>query len=210
MILDEYPLWEVGGLNWPVILQGMFLWATYLGQKEAEWMVHWGCWQRHLKLNPDLTDIPAVQLVGYRTSHEEIRNLFNEVYLLRRPPGPPPYGPEQMRKVINDILYSLGSHLEWRKDPVEPKEGQREATSFAPWPSQQTKPYSWAQGGEQPHIKALQEAKEAHQLALEATHPPILQPPQIKEACDLQQSQGRGICRWGPSERASEKWEIET
>ena len=170
MFLDEYPLWQVGGLHHPVILQGMFLQAAYLGQKEAEWMIHQGHQQNLPKLNLDLMDIPAVQLVGYRTFSEEISNLFHEVYLLRRPPGLPPYGPEQMRKVTNDILYSLRSHLEWRKDPIEPEEGQREATSFAPWPSQQTEPYFWAWGGEQPHSKVLLEAKEAHQWALEATH----------------------------------------
>ena len=75
-------------------------------------MICWGHWQSLLKLNLDLMDIPAVQLVGYRTSHDEIRNLFHEVYLLRRPSGLPPYRPEWMRKVTNDILYSLRSHLE--------------------------------------------------------------------------------------------------
>ena len=133
-------------------------------------MICWDCQQSLPKLNPDLTDIPTVQLAGYRTSHEEIRNLFHKANLLRRPPGPLPYGPEWMRKVTNDILYSLRSCLEQRKDPVKPEEGWREATSFAPWPSQQTEPYSQAQGGEWPHSKALQEAKEAHQWALEAVH----------------------------------------
>ena len=66
-----------------------------------------------------------MQLVGYRTSHEEIRNLFHEVHLLRRQPGQLPYESEGIRKVTNDILYSLRSHLEERKDCTEPEEGQR-------------------------------------------------------------------------------------
>ena len=123
MFLDEYTLWGVGGLHCPVILQGMFLQATYSGWKEAEWMIHQDHWQNLLKLNPDLMDIPAVQLVGYRTSHEQIRNIFHKVYLLRRPPGLPPYGQEWMRKVANDILYSLRTHLEQRKDPIKPEGG---------------------------------------------------------------------------------------
>ena len=61
-------------------------------------------WQSLPKLNLDFADIPTMQLVGYRTSHEEIRNLFHEVHLLRRPPGQPPYRPEWIRKVTNDIL----------------------------------------------------------------------------------------------------------
>ena len=169
MFLDEYLLWEVGGLHCPMIHQGMFLQAAYSGQKEAEWVICWGCQQSLLKLIPDLADIPTMQLVGYRISHEEIRNLFHKVYLLRSLPGLPPYGLEQIGKVTNDILYSLRSHLEWRKDLIEPEEGWRKATSLALQPRQQTEPYSQAWGGEWPHSKALQEAKEAHQWALEAT-----------------------------------------
>ena len=75
-------------------------------------MIDQGHQQSLLKLNPDFADVPAMQLVGYRTSSEEIRNLFHEVHLLRRPPGLLPYGPEQMTKVTTDILYSLRSHLE--------------------------------------------------------------------------------------------------
>ena len=40
MFLDEYLLWEAGGLHCPVILQGMFLQAAYLGQKEVEQIIH--------------------------------------------------------------------------------------------------------------------------------------------------------------------------
>ena len=143
MFLDEYPLWEVGGMHCPVMLQGMFLQATHLGWKEAEQMIHQGCQQSLLKLNPEFADVATMQIVGYRTSHEEIRNLFHEVHLLRRPPGLPPYGPEWMRKVTNDILSSFRSCLGQRKGPTEPEEGQRGVTAFTPWPSQPTEPYSW-------------------------------------------------------------------
>ena len=66
MFLDEYLLWEVKGLHHPLILQEMFLQAAHSGQKEAEWKICQGCWQNLPKLNPDLTDIPAAELVGYR------------------------------------------------------------------------------------------------------------------------------------------------
>ena len=39
MFLDEYPLWEVAGLHCPIILQGMFVHATELGQKEVERLI---------------------------------------------------------------------------------------------------------------------------------------------------------------------------
>ena len=37
-------------------------------------------------------DIPAIKLVGYWTSHKEIRDLYHSVYLLRRSSSPPPCG----------------------------------------------------------------------------------------------------------------------
>ena len=116
-------------------------------------MICQGCWQSLPKLNQDLVDVPPMQLVGYRTSHEEIRKLFHKVHLLRRPPGLPPDGPEWMRKVTNVILSSLRSHFGQRKGPAEPEEGQRGATAFTLWPNQLTKSYFQIQGEEQPHSK---------------------------------------------------------
>ena len=52
MILNEYLLWEAGGLHCPLILQEMFLQATHLGLKEAEWMIHRGHWHGLLHLDP--------------------------------------------------------------------------------------------------------------------------------------------------------------
>ena len=64
MFLDEYPLWEVGGLHHPIILQGMFVHGSELGQKEAERLICQGCWHGLLKLDPEAY-VPAIQLVGY-------------------------------------------------------------------------------------------------------------------------------------------------
>ena len=94
LFLDEYPRWDTGGLHHPFILQWMFIHATKFGQKEAERIIHHSYWQGLLKLDP-VADISAVQLVGYQMSSKEIRDLYHQVYVLKRFPGPPPCGPEK-------------------------------------------------------------------------------------------------------------------
>ena len=43
MFLDGYAGWDERSPNHPVILHEMFQYATEQGQKEVEWMIHWGC-----------------------------------------------------------------------------------------------------------------------------------------------------------------------
>ena len=100
-----YPWWEVGGLHHPIILQGMFAHAIELGQKEAERLIHCGHWHGLPRLDPEV-DVSVVQLVGYRTSCEEIRGLFHKIYMLKSLPSPPPCGPKWMEKATRDILSS--------------------------------------------------------------------------------------------------------
>ena len=64
MFLDEYLLWEVGGLHCPIILQGMFAHAAKSGQKEVERLICRGVWHGILRLAPE-ADVSAIQLVGY-------------------------------------------------------------------------------------------------------------------------------------------------
>ena len=71
----------------------MFVHATKSGQKEAESLIHCGCWHGLLRLDPEV-DVPVIKLVGYQTSQEEIRGLFLKVYMLKRLPSPLPCGPE--------------------------------------------------------------------------------------------------------------------
>ena len=86
MFLDEYPCWEAEGLYHPLILQEMFLCATHSGTREAEQMVHQGCWHGlpHLDLQADAS---VMQSMGPCTSREEIRDLYYQVYKLRRLAG---------------------------------------------------------------------------------------------------------------------------
>ena len=63
--------------------------AAESGQKEAERLICHGCWHGLPRLDPK-ADVPVVKLMGYRISREEIGDLFHQVYMLKRLPGPPP------------------------------------------------------------------------------------------------------------------------
>ena len=104
-------------------------------------------------------DQSAIKLVGYQTSHKEIRDLYHSVYLLRRSPGPLPCGPQQRREPIWDILSSLRNHLHQWVYPIATEEDTQGAVNES-----QSRP----RGRGDPHEEALWEAKAAHQRVLEA------------------------------------------
>ena len=104
-------------------------------------------------------DKSAMKLVGYQTSHKEIRDLYHSVYLLRRSLGPPPCGPQQRRKAICDILSSLRNQLHWWVYPIAAEEDTQGPVN---------EPQSRPRRREDPHEEALQEGRAAHQRVLEA------------------------------------------
>ena len=52
-----------------------------------------------------------MELVGYRTSHKEIQDIYQSVFLLQRVPGVPCCGNEQRKKNIQDICSSLKDQM---------------------------------------------------------------------------------------------------
>ena len=54
-------------------------------------MCHQGCWGSVPKPEPG-ADLSAMELVGYRMSRKEMRDIYHSVYLLRRTPGTPSCG----------------------------------------------------------------------------------------------------------------------
>ena len=106
LFLDEYPRWGLGTPHWSVVLHEMFLHAAGQGQKEVECMFCQGCWGSVPKPEPRV-DQSAVELVSYRTSRKEMRDIYHGVYLLRRTPGTPSCGEQERRRVIHDIPASL-------------------------------------------------------------------------------------------------------
>ena len=113
LFLDEYPRWDMEGPHHPIILHSMFLHAAREGWKEAERFICRGSWQRLPRPDPE-ESLSAIWLVGYWTSQKEIWDLYHEVYLQRRSPGPPPCRPWLREETIQDILSSLMSQL-WRQ-----------------------------------------------------------------------------------------------
>ena len=133
VFLDEYPRWELGALHWSVILQEMFQHATEWGHKEVERLIHCRCQGSASEPNLEAGH-SAMELVGYRTSHKKIWDIYHSVYLLRRPPGLPPCG-DQQRRAIHDILSSLRSWLHWHGYPATTGEGQESKEEWLLRPS---------------------------------------------------------------------------
>ena len=146
----------------------MFLHAAEEGQEEAKRFICWGCWQSLPRLDPE-ADTPTIKFVGYLTSHKEIRDLYHNVYLLRRLPSPLPCRP-QKREAIQNILSSLRSCLHRWGCTAMPDEDQWVADVGTPPPVCQWDSQSRSWRREDPQNEALWEATEAHQQALEATH----------------------------------------
>ena len=106
LFLDEYPRWDVRGPHCPFILQQMFIHAVKCGQKEAERLIHCGH-QQGLPKPGSRADVTAIQLVGYWMSSEEIGDLYQQVYVLKRLPGPLLSRPERAGEIMEDIVSSL-------------------------------------------------------------------------------------------------------
>ena len=117
VFLDEYPQWELGTPHQSVILHEVFLHAANQRQKEAECMVCRAC-----VTGPDPGAVQsAMELVGYQTSHKEIWDIYQSVYLLQRPPGIPSCGKQIRKRTIRDILSSLKAHVKRCVEDLEPR-----------------------------------------------------------------------------------------
>ena len=109
LFLDEYPWWGLGTPHQSVVLHKMFLHAMEWGWKEAECMFCWGHWDSVYEADPG-ADQSAMELVGYCSSWKELRDIYHNIYLLKRSPGFPSCGEQQRRRTIQDILPSL---MDW-------------------------------------------------------------------------------------------------
>ena len=158
LFLDEYPRRDIGAPHQSVILHEMFLHTTEWGQKEEERFICGGH-QGSLPRPDSEVDQSTIKLVGYWTSHKEIRDLYHSVYLLSRLPGPLPCGPQQRREAIQDILSSLRNCLHWQVYPITTKEDTQGSIN---------KSWSRPRGRGDPHEEALWEARAACQRVLEA------------------------------------------
>ena len=131
LFLDEYTWWELGTPHWSVILHEMFLHATNRGQKEAEWMIHWG--HQGIMLEPDpRAGHSAMELVGYWTSHKGIWDIYQNIYLIWRPLGLPSCGEQLRKRTIWDILSSLKDQMHRHGYPATTGEDSKPQEEW--WP----------------------------------------------------------------------------
>ena len=102
LFLEGQTKWEEDSPNWLVMLYEMFKHAGDEGQKEVEQTVCQGCWQGLPKLDLE-ADLSAIQLVGPKTTEEEIISLYLEVYKQQRLPGSLPREPELIEDVVSSF-----------------------------------------------------------------------------------------------------------
>ena len=141
-----------------------------LGRDGKKWrFIHQGCWQSLPRPDPE-ESLSAIWLLGYRTSQKEIQDLYHEVYLLRRSPSPMPCGPQLREEAIQDVLSLLMSQLQSLEGATLQEEDQYGAAAATYQPFSQPEGQSRSRERRRQHDKALQEAREAHQQALEAAH----------------------------------------
>ena len=110
LLLNEYPMWQLGTPHQSVILHEMFLHTAERGQKEAECMVCWGCQGSASEPNLEIGH-STMELVGYETSCKEIQDIYQSVYLLSRPLALPSCGDQLRRRMICNILSCLTDQL---------------------------------------------------------------------------------------------------
>ena len=101
------------------------------------------------------SDIPAIKLVRYQTSCQEIRDLYHSIYLLRRLPGPLPCRPQWREEAIQDILSSLRDHLHRWGYTSTPEEDAQGAAVATPLSACQWESWSRSRRREDPHHETL-------------------------------------------------------
>ena len=148
-------------------------------------MIHWGCQHGLPHLDPQ-ADVSTIWSVGPWTSREELRDLYHQVYKLRRLPGSPLCRPEQVHELTRDVVASLKNCL-WGRGGKQPR-GCKEPEPADTCPSQDRTPQRmrWDILAE----RELAEAREAHQWVLAAAT--------VLEETIERLSQSTTRCRAGP------------
>ena len=156
LFLEGQAKWEEDSPHWLAMMYKMFRHAANEGWKEAE---HTVCqrlhWEGLPKLDPEV-DLSAIQLIGPKTTKEEILSLYLEVYKQQRLPGSPPGEPELMQEVVS----SFEGHQGWR-------ESRASSATEGPNPKTAQPSKSGVPGRKETLVEqSLANVREAHQKAL--------------------------------------------
>ena len=108
----------------------MFAHAEATKQKDHDHAIFWGHQQPSPKWDVN-ADVPTINLMGYKTTQEEIWRLHNEVYQLKRAPGAEPCNVETAETSARKILNSVKEHLNHMWGPTQSTEvpGQRSTST---------------------------------------------------------------------------------
>ena len=171
LFLDEYPQWEASGpktlssykgclymLRWQGGGKSNGLFTVATGNLTLGWMLR--------------QQVPTIQLVGFKTTRDEIWELYNNVYQLKRSPGPLPYGPEQTEELVQGNLHlfkRVTVAKAWHS--AQPKE-EPEWGPTSTLRSEHQAEFPWRMWeGCMTHATVLSaKAREAHWQVLEAAH----------------------------------------
>ena len=124
IFLDKYPRWEPCGLHHPFVKYQMFAHAVVTRKKEYDWAIHWGQPQPLPKW--DLSAEPStIELIDLRSTREEIREVYNDVYQLWRSPGKSLCNAETEERTCQDILDSVKECLQCRITPSQRRDQDR-------------------------------------------------------------------------------------
>ena len=129
--LDEWSRWEPGRYHCPFLIYQMFAHTMVTGQKEYDQAIYWGQ-QLPLPEQDPSTKPSAIELIGPRSTREEIRGAYNNVYQLLRSPGESPCDAEMEERVHQEILDFVKEYLQHRWDCAqleeEPSQTHRQNT----------------------------------------------------------------------------------
>ena len=95
-----------------------------LGKRSMTMGIWWDHQQPMPKWDTSM-ETPTVDLIGYKTTWEEIFTLYHEVYKLKRALGTVPGDPREVEEVPQEILDSLKEHLQHRQGPTQLEEWVR-------------------------------------------------------------------------------------
>ena len=99
----------------------MFAYAEEARWKEYKQTICQGCQQLVPRAGAEAKTL-AIQMVGFRTTMEEVQGIYNEVYQQKRLLGPPLYGPEEMEALDQEICASLEEQMWQRRGSARPEE----------------------------------------------------------------------------------------
>ena len=169
LFFNKYPWWNIKGPHCPNILHSMFLHAAREGQKEVERFICQGCWQSPPRTDPK-ENLSPIWLVGYQISQKEIQDLNHASISAKEVTQPTATWPLAERGNYSGHLVIADELVAKAGGAALQEEDQYGVAATTYQPFNQSEGLSWSHERRSQHDEALQEAREAHKQALEATH----------------------------------------